>query len=147
MAMGNFCLAQMIECEYATASGRCLDDIYEDFGRCEMRGCDMPPKELPSDQRRQWCKDISKSKTEKTVRILNNLILQATWHGADSGGSYDQNKDKLIEAIEDVIQRLGLAGYVPAEDKSGFILIAPESDLPIDFKISWNDIGEIYFGE
>lgn len=42
MAMGNFCYAQGVECPYATAYGQCLDDIYEDFGICEMLGDDMP---------------------------------------------------------------------------------------------------------
>ena len=54
MAMGNFCYAQGIECPYATASGQCLDDIYEDYGICEMLGDDMPPKELSYEDRINW---------------------------------------------------------------------------------------------
>lgn len=55
MAMGNYCYAQGIECHYATAYGQCQDDIYEDFGICEMLGDEMPPKELPETYRREWC--------------------------------------------------------------------------------------------
>lgn len=55
MAMGNFCWAQLIECEYATVCGDCKDDIYEDFGLCEMEGDDMPPKNLSPEERRAWC--------------------------------------------------------------------------------------------
>ncbi len=54
MAMGNYCYAQGIECPYATVSGTCLDDIYEDFDICEMFGDMMPPKNLPRDERRAW---------------------------------------------------------------------------------------------
>lgn len=54
MAMGNFCFAQNTECAYATVAGQCRDDIFEDFGLCEMLGDDMPPKELSSEQRCQW---------------------------------------------------------------------------------------------
>ena len=55
MAMGNFCWKELIECRFATALGQCLDDIADDFGLCEMQGDEMPPKELPSDERRAWC--------------------------------------------------------------------------------------------
>lgn len=55
MAMGNFCWTQLIECPYATAGGQCSDDIYDDFGICEMLGDEMPPKELAPELRRKWC--------------------------------------------------------------------------------------------
>lgn len=48
---------------------------------------------------------------EKTVEILNNLITQAIWHGADLGGSYNQNGENLTESIENVIEYFGLDGY------------------------------------
>ena len=54
MAMGNFCYAQGIECPYATTYGNCRDDIYEDYGLCEMLGDDMPPIELPTEDRKKW---------------------------------------------------------------------------------------------
>lgn len=53
MAMGYYCYAQGIECEYATSCGTCLDDIYEDFGLCEMLGDDMPPRDLSEEERRE----------------------------------------------------------------------------------------------
>lgn len=55
MAMGNFCYMELIECPYATSTGGCLDDIYDEFGICEMHGDDMPPKELSIDDRHRWC--------------------------------------------------------------------------------------------
>lgn len=54
MAMGNYCYAKRIECEYSTVCGHCLDYIYEDYGICEMEGDDMPPKELSSEERVKW---------------------------------------------------------------------------------------------
>ena len=54
MAMGNFCWTQLIECPYANVSGSCTDDIYTDFGICEMLGDEMPPKEMSSECRREW---------------------------------------------------------------------------------------------
>lgn len=52
MAMGNYCYTQGIECNYATVTGKCQDDIYEDYGLCEMLGSDMPYKYLTTDERR-----------------------------------------------------------------------------------------------
>lgn len=57
MAMGYYCYAQGIECEYADACGNCIDYIYEDFGLCEMLGDDMPPKYLPTEERQQIARD------------------------------------------------------------------------------------------
>lgn len=54
MAMGNYCFIQGIECPYATSCGDCLDDIYYEYGLCEMLGDDMPPKELSTEDRIQW---------------------------------------------------------------------------------------------
>ena len=54
MAMGNYCYIQGIECPYATNLGTCLDDIYDEYGLCEMLGDDMPPKEFSTEDRIQW---------------------------------------------------------------------------------------------
>lgn len=55
MAMGNFCYIKGIECPFSTTLGQCLDDIYDDFGLCEMEGDAMPSKDLSREGRRQWC--------------------------------------------------------------------------------------------
>lgn len=55
MAMGNYCYIQSIECPYATVTGQCQDDIYDDFDKCEMQGDEMPPKEWSAEERRKWC--------------------------------------------------------------------------------------------
>lgn len=55
MAMGNYCYIQSIEYPYATVTGQCQDDIYDDFDKCEMQGDEMPPKEWPAEERRKWC--------------------------------------------------------------------------------------------
>lgn len=56
MAMGNFCQIKAIECPYATATGGCRDNIFDDFGLCEMEGDNMPPKNLSAEERRDWCR-------------------------------------------------------------------------------------------
>ena len=33
------------------------------------------------------------------IKIINRLIAEAVIHGADCGGSYDQNTDGLMDAI------------------------------------------------
>lgn len=48
MAMGNFCKIQQIECPHATSLGTCKDDIYDEYGLCEMLGDEMP---ITSDKR------------------------------------------------------------------------------------------------
>ncbi len=58
MAMGNYCYLQGIECPYATVLGRCQDDIYEDYGLCEMRGDKLPPKDWGTDARREYVSHI-----------------------------------------------------------------------------------------
>lgn len=42
------------------------------------------------------------------VLKLNILINEAICHGADSGGSYDQNEKNLVKAIKSIIKVLGL---------------------------------------
>ena len=64
MAMGNYCYIQGIECPYATSCGQCKDDIYDDFGICEMLGDDMPPKELSEVDRRRWVYQHKKTSLE-----------------------------------------------------------------------------------
>lgn len=36
---------------------------------------------------------------EEEIKIINKIIEEAVWHGADAGGSYDQNGADLIVAI------------------------------------------------
>ena len=46
--------------------------------------------------------------TEYIIKIVNNLVLQAVIHGADSGGSYNNNKEKLESALNDIIECFNL---------------------------------------
>lgn len=38
--------------------------------------------------------------TDKDIEAINNLILEAVIHGADISGSYNQNRDGLICAMD-----------------------------------------------
>ena len=42
------------------------------------------------------------------VLKLNILINEAICHGADAGGSYNQNEKNLVEAIKSIVKVLGL---------------------------------------
>lgn len=41
---------------------------------------------------------------EKEIVLINKIIREAVIHGADCGGSYNQNTENLISAIEDWLQ-------------------------------------------
>jgi len=43
-----------------------------------------------------------------TICLLNQLINEAVCHGGDSGGSYGQNRNKLIDSIDIVLKALKL---------------------------------------
>lgn len=72
MAMGNYCYCQYTECPYATVSGKCQDNIWEDFGICEMYGDMMPNKDLDKELRQSIAKAIIQNKCKKN-KLLNNL--------------------------------------------------------------------------
>ena len=41
---------------------------------------------------------------EREIEIINKIIRESVIHGADSGGSYDQNEKKLLESINEWIE-------------------------------------------
>ena len=49
---------------------------------------------------------------EKIVLAINDLIFNAVVHGADAGGSYDQNEQGLCESIFNLLQVLGIQDYI-----------------------------------
>lgn len=85
--------------------------------------------------------DLRDKTDEQIVKILNNIALQAVWHGADMGGSYAQNEEYLCKAMYDAIDFFGLKDYCVAKVLScgGFILIMRKDDLPApdNFAIKW----------
>ena len=46
--------------------------------------------------------------SQEIVKKINILINEAIYHGADAGGSYDQNERNLVKAIESLVECLGL---------------------------------------
>ena len=46
--------------------------------------------------------------SQEIVRKINILINEAICHGADAGGSYNQNERNLVKAIKSLIECLGL---------------------------------------
>lgn len=48
------------------------------------------------------------SSSQEIVKKINILINEAICHGADAGGSYDQNERNLVKAIKSLVKCLGL---------------------------------------
>lgn len=46
--------------------------------------------------------------SQEIVKKLNILINEVICHGADAGGSYDQNEEGLVKAIKSFVECLGL---------------------------------------
>lgn len=46
---------------------------------------------------------------EKEITIINKIIREAIIHGADSGGSYEQNEKELTTAIDEWLKLKGLS--------------------------------------
>lgn len=46
---------------------------------------------------------------EKEIAIINKIIREAIIHGADSGGSYEQNEKELTIAINEWLKLKGLS--------------------------------------
>ena len=52
---------------------------------------------------------------EKEISLINNIVLNAVMHGADSGGSYDSNIDGLKQALNEWVKEKELVDYVVLE--------------------------------
>ena len=77
---------------------------------------------------------------EEEIKIINKIIKESVWHGADSGGSYDQNDVGLVTAINKWLIFKGLENrYVVVETitEDGFMMtyqIVPSADAD---DLSW----------
>jgi hypothetical protein len=48
---------------------------------------------------------------EKEISLINDIVLNAVVHGADSGGSYNMNEDGLRRALNAWITEKNLTDY------------------------------------
>lgn len=46
---------------------------------------------------------------EKEIKIVNKIIREAIIHGADLGGSYEQNEESLVSSINEWLELKGLS--------------------------------------
>lgn len=46
---------------------------------------------------------------EKEIKIVNKIIREAIIHGADMGGSYEQNESALVSSINKWLELKGLS--------------------------------------
>jgi hypothetical protein len=52
---------------------------------------------------------------EKQIELVNNIIFNAIMHGADPGGSYDCNRDGLLNSIDQWMAHNHITGYLVKE--------------------------------
>lgn len=45
---------------------------------------------------------------DTTIYLLNQLINEAVYHGGDSGGSYGQNRNGLVDSINTLLKSMGM---------------------------------------
>lgn len=75
---------------------------------------------------------------EKEIKLINNIIAEAIIHGADSGGSYEQNEYNLITAINEWLIFKGLHHkYTVKEDIYVGGGWAVHQIVPIEDDLSW----------
>ena len=53
------------------------------------------------------------------INLMNNILEQAVAHGADQGGSYSQNEENLIAAVNDWLKFRNLEGVFVIANVSG----------------------------
>ena len=53
------------------------------------------------------------------IDLMNNILEQAVAHGADQGGSYNQNEENLIAAVNDWLKFRDLEGVFVIANVSG----------------------------
>lgn len=72
---------------------------------------------------------------KKEIEIINKIIVEAVMHGADSGGSYNSNEEKLIAAIEEWLE-LKDFGYEYAVKKNVEVMTEYRTTLNVPQIIS-----------
>lgn len=45
---------------------------------------------------------------EEEIYLINRIVGEAVWHGADCGGAYYQNEESLLKALNDWIRHKSL---------------------------------------
>lgn len=51
-------------------------------------------------------------KTDVLIEYINNIIEEAVMHGADNGGSYNNNQENLVNVMSAFGRWYGLKDYV-----------------------------------
>ena len=54
---------------------------------------------------------------EKEIALINNIIAESIIHGADSGGSYEQNEADLTKAVNEWLKYKGVADMYVLEKR------------------------------
>lgn len=75
---------------------------------------------------------------EKEIELINKIIKEAIIHGADAGGTYDQNEYNLIVAVNEwlIFKGLNKRYYLKADVYVGDGW-AVNQIVPIEDDLSW----------
>ena len=77
---------------------------------------------------------------EKEIELINNIIANAIIHGADSGGSYEQNEKDLTKAVNEWL-KFKRVSHKYALKKSVNIGCGwcVHQIVPIEYDLNWID--------
>lgn len=77
---------------------------------------------------------------EKEIELINNIIANAIIHGADSGGSYEQNEEDLTKAVNEWL-KFNRVSHKYALKKNVNIGCGwyVHQIVPIEYDLSWID--------
>ncbi len=67
----------------------------------------------------------------KEIEIINKIIIEATKHGGDAGGSYDSNEKNLVASIISWLELKGIANDYDVREntENGYIQIIEKFDF------------------
>lgn len=75
---------------------------------------------------------------DKEIKLINDIIAEAIIHGADSGGSYENNEEDLFAAVNEWLKFKGLQGrYVLKERVEVECGWHVHQLVPIDDDLGW----------
>lgn len=77
---------------------------------------------------------------EKEIELINNIIAEAIIHGADSGGSYEQNEEDLTKAVNEWLKFKSISHKYTLKERVdvGYGWHVHQI-VPIEFDLSWID--------
>lgn len=80
---------------------------------------------------------------EKEIELINNIIANAIIHGADSGGSYEQNEEELTRVVNEWLKFKGVSCRYEFKKsfnaECGWYVHQIVPIVPVEYDLSWID--------